>query len=709
MKKLFLILLALLNVAGISAIDTKYMKKTADWVWKLRPELFDAKTVIPDSISKDASAVIITDYVYVNGDIERISSLRQATSRLKRDILIRKMIKLYDQSAVDKYSDFEIGGRSKVDIPGYKVIGETKHAFGARVYKADGRVIDVDVSSALPVYDGKDEKEKNVSYYKLPIPNLEVGDVIDYFDFKNEWSDNNDLSEYSIGIFNNYPTMHYEIEERFHPDITVEYRTCNGAPEMTHGRDSKQFNTLSLVLNHIPVITDDHFLLPRRQFPFYYFATLNNEAGIESVLTRSRRPGIYANSSPGTIYRQIGEIIKYIKHPDREFSAARKYASEWIKAHPESTKSQQIDAAWVALLYTTLNSKKKMSLEIPVMFINLLDKLNLLDENSGFGFINSNKDVETRNLLQWTSMKPVAWADGRMFLEKYMLYYLPGEAPAEYHNESGAYFKGLPANVTSKDLPTEFVIPATKPAQNLIEMIVDGNLTEDGNVEAIHKFTVKGTSKSINPFGTPEEWSKEAAKYLGFEHNAKKGEKTAEAIAERDLENARDFAKDFFSKEPAEIKDVAVESFGVLPDSPDAKFSFKATHADTGSDLGDGEMMVNLGRLIKAPIQLKDNERSRQLAAFLSSPQTIRYQINLNIPEGWAVVPESLKELEVNSASFFGNFFAKPQIDENGKLSISVVERWKTYAIPSDRWNEMLEVLDALSKFSDASILLKKN
>ena len=123
---------------------------------------------------------------------------------------------------------------------------------GSRIYKPDGSLVDVDVTQAYPISDGKNADSGKESKYKLAIPSLDVGDVIEYFYYNEEWSDIFTLKPLSMEVSMGYPVLKYKIDGRFAPNLTVEYRTLNGAPVLNRGVDEKNRNTVSISLSKPP-------------------------------------------------------------------------------------------------------------------------------------------------------------------------------------------------------------------------------------------------------------------------------------------------------------------------------------------------------------------------------------------------------------------------------------------------------------------------
>ena len=68
----------------------------------------------------------------------------------------------------------------------------------------------------------------------------------------------------------------------------------------------------------------------------------------------------------------------------------------------------------------------------------------------------------------------------------------------------------------------------------------------------------------------------------------------------------------------------------------------------------------------------------------------------------------SLDKLLHMKAKVPGVFGAKAQIAENGNVLLRVSQRFNVNLLPIGSFDDLLDVLDSLAEFNDASIVLKK-
>jgi len=184
-------------------------------------------TTVPDKW-KNESAVIIgqkTEYLFT-----RIASGKNYSTVVRINEFIHKRIKLQDKNALEKFSTFSYVMMGKDGSAEYKII------------KANGREETVDMKTAI-----EDESDipsiyrpifysLNVRSQKIAIPNLEVGDIIDYtlkstmyWDMK---MDGIAFKPFMFSLANNYATVYQQYRFTMANGMKVQYRNYNGAPNL---------------------------------------------------------------------------------------------------------------------------------------------------------------------------------------------------------------------------------------------------------------------------------------------------------------------------------------------------------------------------------------------------------------------------------------------------------------------------------------------
>jgi hypothetical protein len=116
-------------------------------------------------------------------------------------------------------------------------------------------------------------------------------------------------------------------------------------------------------------------------------------------------------------------------------------------------------------------------------------------------------------------------------------------------------------------------------------------------------------------------------------------------------------------------------------------------------------LLVSVPGLIGEQLFISQDERKREIDAFMSFPRSLRNIINFTIPDGYRVV--GIQSLNTSVDNEVGTFAVQASIEAN-KLTILVKKVYKQTIIKKENWSKMLEMLDAAFNFSQKKVLLKK-
>ncbi|MGZ3846467.1 MAG: DUF3857 domain-containing protein, partial [Flavisolibacter sp.] len=188
---------------------------------------FDATTV-PDKW-KNESAVIIgqkTEYLF-----SRVASGKNVYN-VRIQEYIHKRIKLQDKNSLEKFSTFYYVTMGKDGNAQYKII------------KPGGKENEVNMATAIEEEQDVPAIYKTILFkmnfkkMKIAIPDLEVGDIIDYtVKSSYDWDMKQEGIEFTPFIFslaNTYPTMFQQYRFTMADGMKVRYRAYNGAPNIKY-------------------------------------------------------------------------------------------------------------------------------------------------------------------------------------------------------------------------------------------------------------------------------------------------------------------------------------------------------------------------------------------------------------------------------------------------------------------------------------------
>lgn len=712
-SRIFIALALLAALPAQAKLNVKYFENTAKKIWAQPEAAFDPATIIPDSLAEANSAVIIADLDIVNARHEITNSMYKSTgetNRTKRDHTHRVMVRLLDQSAVDHYSEFEIDADEQ--IKEIIVIYDLKNAFGARIHKPDGTIKDVDVSAAVEIAHGK--KANKTASYKLAIPGLETGDVLEYFYYTEEMIEEYNLDALDFAMYSHYPVLHRELRGSFTPRVTVEAKSFNGVPRLEgHGENDR--NVVGLVLKDIPAVAFEKYTVPDRQLPFVRINFLNNYSVFYHPST-ARRGGFYSGIAPGTYYR---DILSYFR--DAEYNndmagmAARMVKNYFLKNKPDATPEEIAEAATLALRYIGLTDDKKAHNRSTLQTLLLLDtfaKLKVAERDSmGFAFFNPYNDVPTTALTSWEEPHFMVVAAGKYYDPVNKFFYAPGDVRAVYQSQEGGGYVGNIKDMTQTTLPVTFALPDLRYAGNRADESMVLSITDDNKLKARRSMSRTGMAKEQVPeLVDMYEWIDAVEGWFDIPEGKRYKAKDRDKVErERELRTAlADETKDFSGVRPDTITAFEITGRSILPGEKAISYNLDATFSDLVQPLGD-DMVVKIGKLFGGYTKLADAERNRLVDAIFPSAFQESRTITLEIPEGYNIDEESAEGLKMAVNNGVGTFVAQPSIAEDGRsITITGVMRYKMAMVPLSHWPLMLAVFDAAADFSESKLVLTR-
>ncbi len=265
MKKYSLVVIAcLLWVGGSQAQGINVNKKRADEVkalmWGNADKDFQV-TQVPDKW-KDQQAVILakSNVLYYRKDA--------IVSNLNYDRFTHVRIKLLTSKAIEDYAQFTLDGSI---LSGSNKLNSYA---GFKIVKQNGSHVEVPLSEAVKeneTYNGMQQES-----YKLAIPNLAVGDILDYYIVKEENISLSGAKYYTFDpvlfqLHSEYPILKQKISFEVLRRCYINLKTLNGAPgfKLTQGEDDRSFYYLEDANRES--VKDVRWLFPYRELPAVKF------------------------------------------------------------------------------------------------------------------------------------------------------------------------------------------------------------------------------------------------------------------------------------------------------------------------------------------------------------------------------------------------------------------------------------------------------
>ncbi|MDE6403292.1 MAG: DUF3857 domain-containing protein, partial [Muribaculaceae bacterium] len=260
--------------------DMKFIKETSGIVWNVTNEHFNPKADLTDSIFDGNSVVCIASERFYNAKRGESTPFgvykgvnREYLGETTIDSYQRKMLRLNDAKAVEDFSEISFGAKNTQKVGGFVVL-EIQQSAGARIYKPDGTMTEVDMSAALPKTEGKKDKAYQ---FKLAIPGLEPGDVLDIFKYSRIYWLGDQEIEREFDVFEDYPVAYYKFTGIFDKILTNEVSTFNGLiSEAFSKKYGSERDTVSLEIFNLEGFETPKFSNKRRQVPYFNIKTADN-------------------------------------------------------------------------------------------------------------------------------------------------------------------------------------------------------------------------------------------------------------------------------------------------------------------------------------------------------------------------------------------------------------------------------------------------
>lgn len=724
----------------------------------IEPEF--AITTVPEKWNKE-SAVIIgqkSEYLFT-----RLGSGKKYTTVVRIKEYVHKRIKLQDKNALEKFSTFY-----------YVTMGKDGHA-DYQIIKANGKQVTVDMKSAIeeendipaiykPIY-----YRLNVKSFKIAIPDLEEGDIIDYSIRSTiDW----DMRENGIGftpfifsLANGYSTMYQQYRFVMANGMKVKFRAFNGAPNLKMDTKASVFGDKESYVAYYMLDKDrektaeERWSYELRNTPSVKFRVImladndpeSKELGmamvdrtfidIDEVYKRYVGAALYRTTTVNTLVAYTTEYITkkkengLLKNNDdiiREcYYCLRKVFLEMYykgPVHSELEKYMTGKKLYKKVLkQQEKDEQKKEEREDEIRISNVTFA-------TAFRMALAVQGIQSE-LFVYMPRRLGAWRDV-VFLEeldfvmkvksKRRNYFLEAFNNFDAFASPYTYLEGTEGYSIGYDEPNKYYKtpgPVSTYAENLSrkDYQVSFNSAMDViNVERISIMTGHEKSSLIGIANLDRTYlGKDFETYFNQPVQKGKRKKEDEVIDITSSVGYNNADKEEKEKERKELmeKDIKREfdlekydGFELLDNGrvgDTAMLKYKETFSLKKLISRAGKnYLFDAGKLIGDQIKLEQKElEGRQSDIWLTNARVIENNITITIPAGYAV--EGLQDLNMSVDNESGAFTSTAKT-EGDKLIISTSKLYKKNFDKKELWPNYVAFLEAGYKFSQAKIVLKK-
>ncbi len=683
---------------------------------------------IPGKYAKESAVVIFKNEVY---------EYRKFGTSVKYIHAVRKRIKLLDQAAVKEFSEFSFNERFRTnDYWG----NQGTNTLAIKIVKPDGSQTEIDVDKeAKDVSDGSDKKQKDK---KLAIAGLEPGDIIDFY----LYSFNPFISHFAYGfeprettLGDTYPIMDYKLSFRTENDFFLNFNSYNGAPELREiPTDKSNERRYELVATDIAKNDFPKWFYPLVELPCYkfqvYFARSGKFESMAEAFLPENEKIVKKNVSKQDVldyysrkFRPYGDmafIERFVK--GKQFSSPEEQVREVYYFTRHYYFTQYIDALMLreAKIFTSQKLYgNAIFMNTETEFINhfmAFLKDFKYDYDIIVGTARYNGPIE--DLLIQSDLKVllrVNTSPNPVYLE----YFTPHTSADQFSYElenSEAYVLDVAKRKKIAEV-TMVRLPGSTASDNLSKSKVqvafnqsmDGLSVDRESGYYGHMKDAEQQDKLVFCDFVDEDYRKygtESALDM-VRRNRDKFEKYTREY-EAVVQKIKDKQKETFEKSAGDELDATIADYryeiantGRFGSKMPMVFKEQFTTDNSLIKKAGVHVMVEVGRLIGAQVQIDKDERERQNNVYFSFPRSFENEISFVIPSGYAV--SGIDKLNKNITNSAGSFVSTAKV-EGHSLVISVRKSYNNYYEPQANWPQIVEFLDAAYQFTQEKVLFKK-
>ncbi|MBP7556197.1 MAG: DUF3857 domain-containing protein [Chitinophagaceae bacterium] len=744
---------AILTVSAQSKSEEKYRKESEKirnevWAWD-RPEF--KSTAVPDKYNNTSQVIIAHHTELVADSRSKLIFYGLGFNSEKAQTLteiVREMVKVNDKSAVEEFSELSF---TRFEVKsGFLRNNRSTTFVGVRIIKPDQSVKEVNADDMVLTLDGDKEKKA-----KLAIPDLQPGDVIDYFiATEQKMSDDYAPKQYNILLFDDAPVLHYSFHGQLGKKYAIDYRSYNGAPDLTVTKNRDKEVIIDVEKKDMPAYESSLWISAQRQLPLI---RMNISLGYRGIIADrylgAAKPGeVNKDIDTDEIVKDLAKIYSQQFYFNYSSAISRKEYDEIVGDAQKKGKSIGLDIKAMpddekaAYLYYYTRFSKLLSLKLDNVqrsinagnytYNGLAVLLNCImksgDIDAGILVASPRTGFRMSEVLDADDLVSTAYLEGsKKIIHVESIYDHPFTIPQSMDGEKDTRTielkkKGLvmsPSGTTKlASAGPGFALPLAKAPQNihLEELKITLNPGET-------KLAVQRTATLTGYYKSS--WQRKLILYEDYYEYERKlvGEKETmlEALAgsrktssmvedvKSALADARkkhkdeciDEAKSWFEQEVTDLKDFKIEKMGVRHTDPD--FVFSETFALDGLVKKAGNNIIfEIGKIQGQPLAIKDNQRKRAQDVYMPYARSIGYDLRIQIPEGYSV--EGLDALKKSVENETGYFKTEARVDGQ-VITVTVKKGYFHNFEPASNWDKMLAFMDASNEWESAKLLFKKN
>lgn len=682
------------------------------------------QTQVPDKWKNESAVILCRNMEY---QVKKEVFL----TYVYENLYTRNRIKLLDQAAVKEFSEmsFEASKNFVIDV-----FGSSNSAdifVGIKVIKPNGQEREITLKDAvtMEVKEGY-SKEK---YNKIAIPNLEPGDIIDYYYCIEKSTVYGDFDRILYSFASKHPIVKQKLDVHIMRKCYINAKSLNGAPVLARNPLYKNEDVFSLVdENREKVNTDQNWFLANRSLPTINFRAyyvpkkvgwmdyfLGKQGEVNGLVTADNLLN-YVNMVTGTMkaknFLPSVSMIDFVKtHTGKEKNpeVIAREGYDYIRQKEFATNYEDDILNNRGYRYGLSNYEFSMNM---VRFL----KKNKIDHDL---IVTTHREIsDMKDLVLLDDMDMLIRINGSK------PFYITQLGGFTHYNEIAPSYQGAngyAVNMLKKGKQRsmeKIILPVDAPEVNADKTELEVSLLPEQNQGISIKRKV--CSAGANRFAhmrravTPYDYlyDSKAEKYsiqLLEKQSLKKKQKveTETKIAQKKEQDSKDRMEGMKAgiEEEYSGKVSAYHTFdllqtGLWSDKPEIiyedAFILEGLLASNGPNY-----LLDAGKLISKQIDLSKEELSRKEDIYMPYARTFMYTINIAIPQGFEV--KGVEKFNVNVTNATGGFISSASVEGN-KVVITTKKYYAHNFEKAENWKEVTAFLEASYDFTQQKLLFRK-
>lgn len=630
--------------------------------------------------------------------------------------ITRRRIRLNDRDAVNSYSSV------------YFRIGSSNDGAGIRIIKPDGSRQEVslrnavyvedndDIPSTFAPYIGKastyyDKSKSRVIFYKIAIPDLEPGDIIDYGTI---FYDDNTVKKMSFIEFDpiyfvctrEYPVLSQKFEIDTDNNSFVNSRSTRGAPLFKESGNSNAEYTWED--RDRDKLSDTRWVNRMVELPMVKFQIVFSRSENRSDLFIGDRGELKQQISPDELARKMNNLYNRL---DGSFyyTMARAYLKQ-IGA-TDLRDDDFIQKTYYILRHMSFYRANGFSSEL---FASCLTQcLDLKKIPYDLVVTSPNNLTQPENIIFRTEPEWMVRV-GDKYIFNATIFSNPYDFPEEYLN-TPAFIISLGKNPRA----TAVTLPGSKPEDNVTTNTISAKIdTASRSLSVVLQKAATGLSKKFynvqalvhttaldddhRSYGGEDDVraSMKGSVLESYEEKLRERKKEDKL---RKLEYMKNALRDDFDNISA-YHEFTLNSDGRNWRRQELNYTNRLELSDMVKKAGEN-LLVSVPGLIGEQLFITQDERERESDAWMGFPRSLRNIISFTIPDGYKAL--GVQNLNMNVDNETGTFAVQASVEGN-TLTLLVKKIYKQTQVKKENWGQFLQMLDAAFNFSQKRILLKK-